>query len=350
VFQFGTTTVSCQATDPNGNSNTCSFTVSVVDRTAPVVCVDSGPGIYHGDIDDFVGSEPASPRPELLQYLAGVDFKGLDDGCFDTFFADSFAGLPANIVGATLRIKLRACDGFPQNDTLSLLFTLPGGMLRPEQWNRRLGSLDADPGLLGALWTDATREFVLDLSRLPNVASPATDLVPTLSQLRYLDLYVQDDTIVDYVKLELKTCDCQAGLSVAVTPGRCDAVINYALPQFTDNCDTNLIVICTPPPGATFPMGQTTVACTARDHSGNSNTCSFTITVGQPLTIQRQGNTVTICWPTNTCASYTLEATSGLEGQIVWTAVNAAPTVIDERYCVTLAIQPNRRFFRLTSN
>src|SRR6185503_8428923 len=38
---------------------------------------------------------------------------------------------------------------------------------------------------------------------------------------------------------------------------------------------------CTPPSGSTFPSGITTVICTAIDNAGNSNSCTFTITVRQ---------------------------------------------------------------------
>ncbi|HXI51461.1 MAG TPA: CHRD domain-containing protein, partial [Candidatus Saccharimonadales bacterium] len=36
---------------------------------------------------------------------------------------------------------------------------------------------------------------------------------------------------------------------------------------------------CAPPSGSTFPLGTTTVTCIAADTVGNSNSCSFTITV-----------------------------------------------------------------------
>jgi hypothetical protein len=38
-------------------------------------------------------------------------------------------------------------------------------------------------------------------------------------------------------------------------------------------------VVCTPPSGSCFPIGVTTVTCTATDASGNTATCTFTISV-----------------------------------------------------------------------
>jgi hypothetical protein len=49
----------------------------------------------------------------------------------------------------------------------------------------------------------------------------------------------------------------------------------------SDNCGSPTI-ICTPPSGSIFPLGTTTVNCTATDPSGNTATGSFTVTVVPP--------------------------------------------------------------------
>jgi hypothetical protein len=47
----------------------------------------------------------------------------------------------------------------------------------------------------------------------------------------------------------------------------------------TDNCDTNPVVNCIPVSGAMFALGANLVTCTATDGAGNTNSCSFTVTV-----------------------------------------------------------------------
>ena len=47
----------------------------------------------------------------------------------------------------------------------------------------------------------------------------------------------------------------------------------------SDDVDPSPTVTCKPPSGSMFPLGATTVTCTATDASGNSATGSFTITV-----------------------------------------------------------------------
>lgn len=57
------------------------------------------------------------------------------------------------------------------------------------------------------------------------------------------------------------------------------AQVNYSPPAATDAIDPSPSVVCTPPPGSTFALGDTTVTCTATDEAGNSSSVSFTIAV-----------------------------------------------------------------------
>jgi len=53
-------------------------------------------------------------------------------------------------------------------------------------------------------------------------------------------------------------------------------VATYPPPVATDNCP-GVMTSCTPPSGSSFSLGTTTVTCTATDTSGNTATCSFTV-------------------------------------------------------------------------
>src|SRR5262249_40715533 len=60
--------------------------------------------------------------------------------------------------------------------------------------------------------------------------------------------------------------------------GRCNRTNVTFSVNATDNCSvTNLV--STPPNGSTFPVGVTTVTHVATDASGNSSSCTFTVTV-----------------------------------------------------------------------
>ena len=71
---------------------------------------------------------------------------------------------------------------------------------------------------------------------------------------------------------------CPANITQANDPGQCGAVINYTVTA-TDNCTSSVTVTVQPASGTFFPVGITTVNATATDASGNTSTCSFTVTV-----------------------------------------------------------------------
>jgi gliding motility-associated-like protein len=64
----------------------------------------------------------------------------------------------------------------------------------------------------------------------------------------------------------------------AVANASCKAVVSWNAPTASDNC-TLASFTSTHQPGATFPMGITTVTYTAKDNAGNTSTCSFKVTV-----------------------------------------------------------------------
>jgi uncharacterized repeat protein (TIGR01451 family) len=63
------------------------------------------------------------------------------------------------------------------------------------------------------------------------------------------------------------------------------ATVWYTAPVATDNSGAVIPVTCTPPSGSTFPIGTTTVVCTARDAAGNTASVSFSITVVSPYPV-----------------------------------------------------------------
>jgi hypothetical protein len=100
-----------------------------------------------------------------------------------------------------------------------------------------------------------------------------------------LRLYLNDDNYADNggswdvcvgVLPEVILLTCPSNITVSTDSGQCSAVVTYPAPIVTP---TNATVVCHPPSGATFPEGATTVGCVATGASGNSNTCSFSVTV-----------------------------------------------------------------------
>jgi hypothetical protein len=77
------------------------------------------------------------------------------------------------------------------------------------------------------------------------------------------------------------TITCPTNVTAVTDQNACPAppcvIVNYPPPTASDNCP-GVTVVCNPPAGTCFPTGVTTVTCTATDASGNTATCSFTVT------------------------------------------------------------------------
>ena len=67
-------------------------------------------------------------------------------------------------------------------------------------------------------------------------------------------------------------------VTATAPPGVSSTAVTYSLPVATENVGTP-VVACTPPPGSSFPLGITTVTCTATNVAGQSATTSFTVAV-----------------------------------------------------------------------
>src|SRR5204863_215027 len=90
----------------------------------------------------------------------------------------------------------------------------------------------------------------------------------------------------------------------------------------SDLVDGPRAVTCTPASGSTFPLGPTTVSCTATDTKGNGGAASFTVTVTDTI-----GPVVTV--PANA----TVEATSATGAAFSFTAT--ATDLVDGPRAVT---------------
>ena len=77
------------------------------------------------------------------------------------------------------------------------------------------------------------------------------------------------------------TITCPANVtavSAVACPPTTSTVVTFTTPIPSDNCP-GATVVCNPPSGSPLPVGTTTVTCTAIDASGNTASCSFSVTV-----------------------------------------------------------------------
>lgn len=94
------------------------------------------------------------------------------------------------------------------------------------------------------------------------------------------------------------TITCPANITVNAPVGTCSAVVNFTV-NTSDNCSVPSVVT-SKASGSVFALGTTTVVATATDAAGNSQSCSFTVTVKDvtPPAIITNGQTIAL-WPPN---------------------------------------------------
>ncbi|WP_319230934.1 HYR domain-containing protein [Draconibacterium orientale] len=90
-------------------------------------------------------------------------------------------------------------------------------------------------------------------------------------------VFTQVITIVDNTP---PTITCPGNLTANTPLGVCGAVVTYTTPVGADNCAGATTVQTTGlPSGSTFPVGETINTFEVTDAAGNTNSCSFTVTV-----------------------------------------------------------------------
>jgi hypothetical protein len=113
---------------------------------------------------------------------------------------------------------------------------------------------------------------------------------------------------VTVVDAEDPTITCPSNITVNNATGTCGATVNYTTPTFSDNCPGATINrTAGPASGSTFPVGVTTVTHQVTDASGNTASCSFTVTVNDtenPVISCPANITVTASGPGGTVVNY----------------------------------------------
>ena len=132
--------------------------------------------------------------------------------------------------------------------------------------------------------------------------------------------------------------NCPSNIVTSNSAGICGATVSWAVPVASDNCNVNSFTT-THSPGATFPLGTTTVTYTATDDASNSSTCTFTVTVND------DEDPVIVC-PSN----ISVNNNSGLCGATVNYEVNVSDNCPDVTSSLTAGLASGSFFPVGTTN
>ncbi len=116
-------------------------------------------------------------------------------------------------------------------------------------------------------------------SALPGAEFPIGDSLVTYTAI---DIF-GDSAVCSFTVMVRDTINptliCPGDFTQTVLDTTCTAIVTWAVPTPSDNCDLDLSLDSNLQPDTTLPTGETVVTYSATDDYGNQTTCSFTISV-----------------------------------------------------------------------
>lgn len=275
IFPLGESFLDFQTTDAAGNDGFCRIVVIVNDITPPAI---SCPGAIAVDVlntcDTIInyvaptgsdacgtattvqiaglGSGSAFPLGTTTETYEVTDADGNTATCsFDVTVNDSadpeIVDCPADIVQVA---PIGFCEAVVNFDAPSALDNCPG-----------VSIVQTEGPVSGS-------NFPVGVT---NIEFTATDASENTSVCSFT---------VTLTESTLPEITCPPDIVAPNDPGECGAIVTYTPPVGTDNCpDPTTTLTAGLGSGASFPVGTTTVTYLVTDLSGNTATCSFTVTV-----------------------------------------------------------------------
>lgn len=273
VFQKGTTTVNCGVSDAAGLASNCSFTVTVKDMTAPSITC---PGNISMPAATGVCSRVVTySNATATDNCPGVGTPSCTPASGSTF--------QKGVTTVTCTVNDAASNPATCSFTVTITDTQPPSITCPGNQVR-----STDAGMCSAVVSYAVPAATdncpgVSVSCIPPSGSTFPKGVTTVNCTATdgAGLTAGCSFTVTVNDTQAPTLTCPANLirtlpPVCPTTGAAGLTVTYALPIASDNCP-GTTVACVPPSGTSFPMGTTTVTCTATDAAGNKASCSFKV-------------------------------------------------------------------------
>ena len=291
VLPLGMTTVTCTATDSKGATGSASGAVTIVDTTKPII--SGTPSSLTVEATSAAGATVSYTAPSASDVVWGA----VAVACMPSSGSTFALGSTTVTCSATDGSGNAQTSSFAVNvrDTIAPAFAQPADVTA--EATSAAGAVvtftppsatDAVSGVLsGACVPGSGSQFALGDA---TVSCQATDGSGNTGFTSFV-VHVKDTTA--------PTLSVPADITVEATSSA-GAVATFAATA-VDLVDASPTVLCVPSSGSTFPLGSTTVTCTATDASGNtSDAQTFTVTVrdttppslvNMPTNVTVEGNT-----------------------------------------------------------
>ena len=274
TFDVGLTTVVYTVTDSANLTGTCSFSITITDDESPEINCPSNISVSN-DLG-ACGATVMYPTPTATDNCPGVAVTQTLGQGSGTFFS----------VGTSTEV-FTATDANGKTDVCSFLVTVTDGEAPS------LSNCPADTTVSNAVgqcsaqvgWTAPTAIDNCAVTNLTPSQSPGSLFNAGTSTVTYIaeDAAGNADTCsftVTVTDTEDPSISCPTAISVGNDAGLCGATVTYPDPTATDNCTgVTSQLLSGIGSGNLFPVGLTTETFIAVDGFGNTDTCSFTVTV-----------------------------------------------------------------------
>ena len=318
----GSHTFYVEATDPAGNTSTPASYTWTVDTTAPSISIDSQPGLVTNSTTASFTFSSTDPTASFQCSLDGVTYSAcaspwvstLAEGPH-TFYVEATdpagnTSTPASYTW-TINTKAPTFSNVPANITAEA--TGPSGAVV----NYTAPTAADDSGSVDVTCTPLSGStFAIATTTVPYTTvtcSAKADNGTTGS----VNFHV---TVRDTTPPAFNGTPVQIGASAPSSSG---IAVTYTAPTASDLVDGTVSVSCTPASGSTFPVGTTTVTCSATDAHGNTGTVTFKVVVSPPAPIA----TPSLIVPLSLKAEATSRA-GAVVHFVVSSSDNPAPTIV----------------------
>jgi len=271
-FPVGVTTVTYTATDPAGNSQIASFTVTVVDTQPPTVSglpapisVSASPGTCAATVSWTAptASDNCSVASLVPSHTPGTSFPVGTTTVTYTATDASGNATPASFTVTVSDVELPVISGVPAPISVP---NAPGTCAAVVTW----GAPTASDNCSVASLTPSSASGSSFPVGITTVTYTATDAAGNTSQASFTVTVsdIQSPVIVG----------TPSDITVPAAAGECAAIVSWTEPTANENCALQSFV-ADASSGSSFPVGSTSVTYTATDVAGNVATSSFTVTV-----------------------------------------------------------------------
>lgn len=335
-FQFGTSTITFQATDNSGNSSSCNFNVTVQGSVIQSNMSATNVSCNGGNDGTATISASGGTPPYMYAWQNGMTtstITNLPAGNYPVTVTDVNGTAinnsvvvtePAALVAAVTTTDVQCVGDMTGSANIAVSGgTLPYTIAWPNGSSMNLGvgnfsvtvtdnnncitienyTISANDNTPPNVVLDQTTFVSLDANGQASISADIFDdnssdncggnLTFVASQVNFscadlgtqnINLVVSDNsnnsTTVTAVATVVDNLAPTITCSTVTTIG-CDQVVEYGLPTVTDNCTQNIIpaLVSGLPSGSQFPIGLTTITFEAVDASNNVSTCFFDINV-----------------------------------------------------------------------